>query len=173
MAKLITEPVHVTLQHGDTRQTYTAGYGSLSGNGVGGVDITVNFARLVNSETKPKGTQWSDPTNAFSRGGLTTTVSPQQTAMIAAAKAQERATLNAARLIEKAQEQAEALINDADHVLNSAIQAYLHTNKTTTDVARVLDSAGIYFNEVRLTNVATLNTPDLYLLDATELLTVG
>jgi hypothetical protein len=41
------------------------------------------------------------------------------------------------------------------------------------EVARVLDGAGIYYNEVRGDNVATLNTEDLYLLDATELLTVG
>ena len=40
-------------------------------------------------------------------------------------------------------------------------------------MARVLDGACIYYNEVRGANVASLNTEDLYLLDATELLTVG
>jgi hypothetical protein len=173
MAKLITEPVTVTIEHGDTRQTYYAGYGSLSGDGLGRTNISVNSAQLLNSETKPKGTQWSHRPATFSAGGYVPTVSPQQTALIAAAKAQERATLEAARIVEKAQEQAEALINEADHALNVAIQAYLHTGKTTTEVARVFDGAGIYYNEVRGDNVATLNTEDLYLLDATELLTVG
>ena len=128
MAKLITEPVHVTLQHGDTRQTYYAGYGSLSGDGNGLIDISVSHARLINSETKPKGTQWTSQN--------TPTFTPpvyekpaEETALVAAAKAQERATLQAARIIEKAQEQAEALINDADHTLNMAIQGYLHTGK--------------------------------------------
>jgi hypothetical protein len=172
MAKLITEPVQITLQHGDTRQTYSAGYGSLSGNGADGIDISVNSARLISSQTKPKGTQWV-PVAGQDFRATAPEQCPHEKALIGAAKAQERATLNAARIIEKAHEQAEALINDADHTLNGAIQAYLHTSKTAVDVARVLDRAGIYYNEVRGENVASLNTPDLYLLDATELLTVG
>jgi len=145
------------------------------GSNTGGADHFLSTGGLHNMKKTPlpavpaahNPTRYDIPELRF------TPVSPEQTAMIAAAKAQERATLNAARMIEKAQEQAEALINDADHVLNSAIQAYLHTGKTTTEVARVLDGAGIYYNEVRGENVATLNTEDLYLLDATELLTVG
>ena len=172
MAKLISEPVTVTIEHGDTRATYRASNAIFAGDLDGGTNIEIPRAARVSLTTKPPHAVWSS-TNGFATGGFVPTISPEQTAMIAAAKAQERATLNAARLIEKAQEQAEALINDADHVLNSAIQAYLHTGKTTTEVARVLDGAGIYYNEVRGENVATLNTEDLYLLDATELLTVG
>jgi len=172
MAKLITEPVQVTLQHGDTRQTYSAGYGSLSGDGTGRIDISIQSARLTHSETKPKHTLWAPPQfgPAFTPS---TEQCPHEKALIGAAKAQERATLRAARLIEVAQEQAEALINDADHTLNMAIQAYQHTGKSALDTDRVLEGAGIYSNERRTENVATLNTEDLYLLDATELLTVG
>jgi cell division septum initiation protein DivIVA len=173
MAKLISEPVTVTIEHGNTRATYSAHNAIFAGDLDGGTNIDIPRAKRVSLTTKPPHTVWSNSTNAFVHPTLTPTISPQKTTMIQTAKAQERATLQAARLIEKAQEQAEALINDADHVLNSAIQAYLHTGKTTTEVTRVLDSAGLTGNEDRTEQVARLETDALYHLDATELLTVG
>jgi selenocysteine lyase/cysteine desulfurase len=171
MAKLITEPVTVTIEHGDTRATYSAHHAILAGDLHGGTNIEVPSARRVNLTTKPKGTEWA-PTLGINITSKPQT-SPEEKALIEAAKAQERALLQAARLVEQAQEKAEAVINDADHSLNMAIQAFLHSGKTSEDVARVLDAQGIYANEVRVNNVATGNTEDLYLLDATELLTVG
>jgi len=172
MAKLISEPVTVTIQHGDTRATYSAHNAIFAGDLDGGTNIEIPRANRVNLTTKPKGTEWTrEPHVNFVP--YTPEQCPHEKALIGAAKAQERATLNAARIIEKAHEQAEALINDADHTLNVAIQAYQHTGKSALDTDRVLDKAGIYYNEVRGENVASLNTPDLYLLDATELLTVG
>lgn len=172
MAKLISEPVTVTIEHGNTRATYAAHNAILAGDLDGGTNIEIPHANRVSLTTKPNGSVWSS-LNSYAAGGFIPTVSAQESAMVQAAKAQERATLNAARIVEKAQQEAEALINQADHELNMAMQAYLHTGKTTTEVARVFVEAGIYFNEVRGDNVATLNTEDLYLLDATELLTVG
>jgi hypothetical protein len=172
MAKLISEPVTVTIEHGDTRATYRASNAIFAGDLDGGTNIEIPRAARVSLTTKPPHAVWNSA-NGFATGGYIPTVSPQETAMIQAAKAQERATLNAARMIEKAQEQAEALINDADHILNSAIQSYLHSGKSTMDAERVLERATLTGNEDRIEQVRTLNTEDLYLLDATELLTVG
>jgi len=162
----------ITVQNNSERYEFdapNAAIGSLTGGATH--FLTAGELHNMKKTTRQPFTEWS--VGGTDLPDLPAAKSAQETAMIGAAKAQERATLNAARIIEKAHEQAEALINDAYHVLNSAIQAYLHTSKTAVDVARVRDKAGIYYNEVRGENVASLNTENLYLLDATELLTVG
>lgn len=165
-AKITVETEHERYEFANT----TAAIGSLDG----GRTHFMSSGECPNMKKTPK-----LPYSAGGWSNANSTYAPHHTKpveeqnLIFAARAQERATLRAARLIEVAQEQAEAVINDADHTLNMAIQAYQHTGKSALDTDRVLDSAGIYSNERRTENVATLNTEDLYLLDATELLTVG
>ena len=173
MAKLITEPVRVTVEHGKTRSVYTANYGSISGDGSGLTSLSFNHARHIHTTKDEINTM--NPTRYDRRyiEAPSATVSAEEQTMIRAAKAQERAALEAARLIEEAQQEAEALINEADHKLNLAILEYAQTGKHCDDAARVLNNAGLLGHEDRTVNVTTSNVEDLYLIDNPAFLKVG
>lgn len=171
MAKTLGN-VKITVENLYERYEFTSNSAAV-GSETGGADHYLTTGRLFNMKKYPVVSAQAFSSGGWSIAGLDTPAqSADEKALIGAGKAQERAALRAARLIEQAHEQAEAIINDADHTLNMALMAYMHTGKSEEQAASVLLSAGIGGNDERAEQVARLEVEELYLLDTPEFLKV-
>ena len=93
----------------------------------------------------------------------TPVLSAEAERMIRAAKDVERAKLEGAWTIQSAHQEAQQSIADAEHMLNRAIQVYLHTHKTDEDADTVLEGAGFPDLTERTDSVYSLDTAMLYI----------